>query len=188
MRLFVRNDYFWKQLETKQTTMSNFKPILLLLLFVPFLSFGQYSDDDLNKLINSGNEGKMVQTCSELMAEGFYFQSAKICDKLLELKPNSANYNYRRGFIYLEMSQDFGSAIPHLEKAVTDLDKNWDAFSPNEESAPLDALYFMAKAYHMGMDINKAENFYTRFINESKSSSEYVFFSKLFLQQCAVAR
>jgi outer membrane protein OmpA-like peptidoglycan-associated protein len=177
---------YWK---TKQTTMRNFKPVLLLLLiFTPFLSFSQYTDDELTKLIDSGNEGKMVQVCSELMSEGFYFQAAKICDKLLQMKPNSANYNYRRGFIYLEMSQDFGSAIPHLEKAVTDLDKNWDAFSPNEESAPLDALYFMGKAYHMGMDINKAENFYTRFVNESKNTSEYIFFSKLFLQQCAVAR
>lgn len=169
--------------------MRNFKPVLLLLLiFTPFLSFSQYTDDQLKKLIDGGNEGKLVQTCSELMTEGYYFQAAKICDKLLEIKPNSANYNYRRGFIYLEMSEDFGSAIPHLEKAVTDLDKNWDAFSPNEESAPIDALYFMGKAYHMGMDINKAENFYTRFINESKSSSEYIFLSKLFLQQCAIAR
>lgn len=167
---------------------SYFKPILFLLLLVSPYSYGQYTEEKLAEMLEKNSEQDLVVTCSELMQEGYYYQAGKICDKLLSYQPNSANYHYRRGFIYLEMSQDFVSAIPHLEKAVTNLDKNWDAFSHKEESAPYDALYFMAKAYHMGMQIDKAEEFYNRFINESTSKSEYVFFSKLFLQQTAVAR
>ena len=168
--------------------MSILKPILLLLLLLPVFSFGQYTDEQLDKMITEGSKGKLIQVSSELMAEAYYFQSAKIVDKLLAMEPNNSNFNYRRGFIYLEMSQDYSSAIPHLEKAVMNIDKNWDAFSDKEESAPIDAIYFMGKAYHMAMNIDKAEEYYKRFIAESKSSSEYVFFSELFLKQCAIAR
>lgn len=168
--------------------MSQLKTLLLLLLFSPVFSFGQYDKEELQKMLNNSSEQQLVITCSELMAEGYYYQASQICDKLLTYQPTSANYHYRRAFIYLEMSQDFGSAIPHLEVAVTNVDKNWDAVSHNEKSAPVDALYFMGKAYHMSMQIDKAEEFYKRFIAESNSKSEYVFFSNLFLKQTAIAR
>ncbi len=169
-------------------TMSQLKTLLLLLLLVPAFSFGQYDKEKMQDMLKNSSEQQLVITCSELMQEGYYFQAAQICDKLLTYQPTSANYHYRRAFIYLEMSQDFGSAIQHLETAVTNVDKNWDAFAANEKSAPVDAIYFMAKAYHMAMQIDKAEENYKRFIAESNSKSEYVFFSNLFLQQTAIAR
>lgn len=184
MSMLVRNEYF----KLIRTTMSRLRTLLLLLLLAPSFTFAQMEKARLQEMLNKSSEQQLVVTCSELMQEGYYYQAGIICDKLLTYQPNSSNYHYRRGFIYLEMSQDFGSAIPHLEKAVTNIDKNWDAFSANEQSAPIDALYFMGRAYHMAMQIDKAEEYYNRFINESTSKSEYVFFSKLFLQQTAVAR
>jgi len=161
---------------------------ILLVLLIPFGAFTQIEKDKLEEMLANDSEQELVATNSELMMQGYYYQASLICDKLLTMQPNSPNYHYRRGFIYLEMSQDFEKAIPHLEIAVTNTDKNYDMFSANEQSAPVDAIYFMAKAYHMAMQIDKAEQYYNKFIAESSNKSEYVFFSKLYLQQTAVAR
>ncbi len=87
----------------------------------------------------------------------------------------------------MEMSQDHIHALPHLEKAILELDKNFDAFNPKETSAPIDALYHLGRAYHLSENIVKAKEYYNRFLTESSDKSELVFFAKMRLDQCAIA-
>jgi len=75
------------------------------------------------ELINSGSESELVMESAIMIQEGYYYQAGMIVDKLLEFQPTSCNYNYRRGFIYLEMATDFVKATPYLEKAVLKTDK-----------------------------------------------------------------
>lgn len=152
--------------------MNQFKTTILLLLF-PMLSFAQYDVKKVLDLIRTGSEQELVVESSQMMQEGYYYQAGLVTDRLLELQPQSSNYNYRRAFIYLEMSNDFIHATPMLEIAVQALNENWDAYSSNEKKAPLDALYHMGRAYHMGGNIAKAEEFYNRFLTESSSKSEF---------------
>lgn len=167
--------------------MNRIKSTVLLFLF-PLFSFGQLTPEQLEKALTKSSEQELVNQCSEMMQEGYYYQAGILTDKLLTMKPNSSNYNYRRGFIYMEMSDDYTKAIPFLEKAVLSTKKNWDAYSANETTAPIDALYHMASAYHMNLQLDKAEEYYNKFIATSNANSEFVYFSKLNLEQVAVAR
>jgi outer membrane protein OmpA-like peptidoglycan-associated protein/tetratricopeptide (TPR) repeat protein len=167
--------------------MNRIQTTACLLLF-PLLSFAQYSDEELQTKLKNSSEQELVTYNSELLQEGYLYQAGLFADRLLEINPNSSNYNYRRGFIYLEMSNDFVHALPLLEKAVVSVDKNFDMYSANEKSAPTDAIYHLARCYHLSENIDKAEEYYNKFIAASNQKSEFVFFAKLNLEQCAVAR
>jgi outer membrane protein OmpA-like peptidoglycan-associated protein len=158
------------------------------LFLLPLLTFAQYTDEQLQDILKNSSEQELVTENSQMLQEGYLYQAGLIADRLLELNANSSNYNYRRGFIYLEMSRDFVKALPLLEKAVLSTDKNFDMYSANEKSAPTDAIYHLARCYHLAENITKAEEYYTKFIAVSNPKSEFVFFAKLNLEQCAVAR
>jgi len=157
-------------------------------LLLPMFMFAQYTEEQLTKILASTSEQELVTESSQMLQEGYLYQAGLVADRLLELNANSSNYNYRRGFVYLEMSRDFVKALPLLEKAALDTDKNFDAYSSNEKSAPTDAIYHLARCYHLAENIDKAEEYYNKFIAVSNKNSEFVFFAKLNLQQCEVAR
>lgn len=162
--------------------------IIAALLLLPLFTFAQYPEEQLENMLKNYSEQELVTENSQMLQEGYLYQAGRIADRLLEINPNSCNYNYRRGFIYLEMSRDFIKALPYLQKAVLDTDKNFDMYSANENSAPTDAIYHLARCYHLNEDIQKAEEYYNKFIEVSNAKSEFVFFAKLNLQQCAVAK
>lgn len=152
------------------------------------MTFAQYTEEQLQDKLKSTSEQELVTENSQLLQEGYLYQAGLFADRLLELNPSSSNYNYRRGFIYLEMSRDFVHALPLLEKAALSVDKNFDMYSANEKSAPTDALYHLAHCYHLAGNIDKAEEYYKKFIAASNQKSEFVFFAKLNLEQCVIAR
>ncbi|MNJ85709.1 Peptidoglycan-associated lipoprotein precursor [compost metagenome] len=168
--------------------MSFLKSTILLTLLFPFVSSAQYDDKRVAELIRNGSESELVMESSIMIQEGYFYQAGTIVDKLLEFQPASSNYNYRRGFIYLEMSSDFVKAQPYLEKAVLKTDKKYDPFNAKETAAPVDAYYELARCYHMAANITKAEEFYNKFLENSIAKSNNVFFAKLFLEQCKVAK
>lgn len=168
--------------------MSFLKSTILLALLFPFVSSAQYDDKRVAELIRNGSESELVMESSIMIQEGYFYQAGTIVDKLLELQPASSNYNYRRGFIYLEMSSDFVKAQPYLEKAVLKTDKKYDPFNAKETAAPVDAYFELGKCYHMAGNISKAEELYNKFLESSIAKSNNVFFAKLFLEQCKVAK
>ena len=117
------------------------KSTILLILLRSFASFGQYDTKKVVEMINNGTESELVMESAIMIQEGYYYQAGMIVDKLLEFQPTSSNYNYRRGFIYLEMSTDFVKAMPYLERAVLKTDKKYDPFNTKETAAPIDAYF-----------------------------------------------
>lgn len=164
------------------------KSTILLTLLFPFLSSAQYDDKQITELVRSGSESELVMKSSVMIQEGYFYQAGMLIDRLLEFQPNSSNYNYRRGFIYLEMSTDFVKAQPYLEKAVVKTDKKYDPFNTKETAAPVDAYFELGKCYHMAGNIDKAEEYYNKFLATSIAKSNNIFFANLYLEQCKVAR
>lgn len=162
--------------------------ITALLVLFPFLTFSQYTPEQLQDILTKSSELELVTENSQLLQEGYLYQAGLVADKLLQLNPQSCNYNYRKGFGILEMSSDYEAALPYLEIAVKDVDKNYDLFSTKEESASTDALYHLARCYHLAENIDKAEEYYTKFIAASSPKSEFVLLTRLRLEQCVVAR
>lgn len=160
----------------------------VLSILLPLFAFTQHSEQELQVMLNTWSEDRLVKENTQLMLDGYYYQAGIIADKLITFQPTSSNYHYRRGFIYMEMSGNYIMALPHLRKAVVDTDKNFDNFSPNEQSAPIDAFYQLGHCFHLNEQIDSAEYYYQKFIAVSNPKSEFMMYSQLRLQQCEVAR
>lgn len=163
----------------------------LLLVIVTILSsyFGftqqeGITEPEVREIAANSNENQLVMQASMLMQEGYLYYSEILVDKLLELNPESSNYNYRKGFLCISVRKDYESAIPFLEKAVLDTDPNYDMYSSKEKSAAVDALFHLGACYHLNEEIDKAELYYTKFKDQSKKKSELIPVTDVRLVQC----
>jgi hypothetical protein len=161
---------------------------LILMVLVPSSVCAQKKEDALKNLLENGSEQLLVSENSRMMQEELFFAAEKIADKLLSLKPESANYNYRKGFVRIKIDNDASGAIPFLEKAILNTDKNYDAYGVSEKSAPIDAYYHLATCYHQIMEIDKAVAMYNTFISNSSTKSELVPVAQMNVIQCGIAR
>ncbi|MDB4075166.1 hypothetical protein N9529_02230 [Crocinitomicaceae bacterium] len=80
---------------------------------------------------------------------------------MISLKPDSANYNYRKGYIAVN--------------------------SHKETGAPFDVYYDLSKFYHINDDLDKAREFYNLFLANSNNNSVNIASSQIGLKQCDVA-
>lgn len=160
----------------------------LIILVFPLLLNAQITDAEVLNLIQNESEQKIVSENSRLMQEDFLYHAEMLADKLLTLNPESSNYNYRKGYVLLNLKKDFSAAIPFFEKATLSTDRNFDAYSPKEKSAPIDAFFHLATCYHLNNEVDKAIELYTKFAAESRPESNLLKQSKLRLIQCGNAK
>ena len=164
------------------------KPILLILFSVfLFNSFGQSIDNEITKIIANENESQLLKESSKYIQNEYYFHANKLVDKLLEKNNASSNYNYRKGFLLTKINNQFSEAIPYFEKAKEHVSLNFDVFSANEKNAPIELYYYLATCYHKKFELEKAKEFYSKFISLAKEKSELKELSKLKLMQCEYA-
>lgn len=146
------------------------------------------TESEVREIAATANENQLVIQASTLMQEGYSYYAEILVDRLVELKPESANYNYRKGFLALEIRKDYLTAIPFLQKAVRDTDANYDMYSSKEKSAATDALFHLAACYHLNEQIDSAEFYYNKFKEISKKKSELLPVTEVRLVQCVEAR
>jgi tetratricopeptide (TPR) repeat protein len=161
---------------------------LALFGLIPLNSLSQKLDDPLKDLLENGSEQLLISENSRMMQEELFYSAEKIADKLLSIKPESANYNYRKGFVRLKIDSDAKGALPFLEKAILNTDKNFDAYGVSEKSAPIDAFYHLATCYHQLEQIDNAISMYNKFISNSNNKSELIPIAQMNIVQCGLAR
>lgn len=150
-------------------------------------SFSQYTQEELDKIVQNSSETQLVQENTQLMLLKFYFQSIQIADKLLQLKPDNANYNYRKGYALLYSQSDFTKPLPYLEKAAQSVTKNYDASNNSEASAPIDVYYHIGHCYHLAGDLAKARASFNSYLDVAPKNNELVYYTQVALKQCDVA-
>ena len=151
--------------------------VITLFLIISQLSFSQttpWTEAGVREIAKNGSEHSILTNSSMLTQEGYLYYAEILADRLLELKPNSPNYNYRKGFLMLELRRDYLAAIPHLEIATKDVNPNFDMYSVKETSAPTDAYYHLARCYHYNEQLDLARDNYQNFINTSRKKSELI--------------
>ena len=164
------------------------KKLFLLAFLTPFLSLAQPSEAEVLETVKSGSEQEMVTMNSLLIQENYLYLASKLSEKLFSLNPQSSNYNYRFGYTTLNSESNFERAIQFFLVAVKDTKKNYDMYSSNETSAPIDAFFHLASCYHLNQEIDNAIKYYHQFIDNSSSKSEKVEIAQLRLIQCDVAK
>lgn len=163
--------------------------LLFACLIISFTSvFGQLSEAEVKAMILESNEQQLVVNSSRMLQENHYYFAGLVTDQLLKLKPESANYNYRKGFIILGMDLNFETALTHFEKAKDNTSKNFDMYSSKEEGCPVDVFYHLGRCYHLSEKYDKATEFYNKFIEVSNKESELIEEAQLRITQCNIAK
>jgi len=122
------------------------KLIILLILFIPFVSLAQ-----------SNRELKRTFVDAEYhLLYNEYKDALPLFEALYESGKQTANINYRIGQCYLHIDGEKEKAVPYLRRAVDNITGEYDVGHFDEDKAPKKALYYLGVAYRMTNDIEKA--------------------------------
>jgi outer membrane protein OmpA-like peptidoglycan-associated protein/tetratricopeptide (TPR) repeat protein len=155
---------------------------------LPGFSFAQMSEEQVRQMAESSTEQELVIQSSSMIQDMYYFHAEILVDKLLTINKESANYNYRKGFLVLNSRQNHIEALPYLKKAAEKTEKNYDAYSAKEVNAPLDAFYYLGVCYHMSENLDEARKNYRLFMELTQKKSPLIELVQLKLAQCDVAQ
>ena len=83
--------------------------------------------------------------------------------RLLEYYPENANIKYRIGQCYINIPGEKERAVSYLEEAVKNINPKYREGKFRETAAPYDALYYLANAYRITNQLDKAIDTYRQF-------------------------
>lgn len=118
----------------------------------------------LTAVVKAQSPAEMKQIFSQ--AESYYlygeYELANPLYILLE-SPDNQNIKYKIGVCYLNIPGEKEKAVPYLEEAVKNAAYEAKEESFREKRAPLDAYFFLAKAYMINNDLEKGINTFETF-------------------------
>jgi hypothetical protein len=104
-----------------------------------------------------------------LTEDGYYGLAIPLWESLLDTDPDNANINYKLGTCYLSLGIDRELALPYLIKASENVKRNYDPYISSYKGAPTETYYYLALSYHIKSNLEKAEEFYQKFLDQSSS-------------------
>lgn len=125
---------------------SGFLLQLLMLIFLPLAASAQ-SSSEMKKIF--------------AQAESYYiYEEYELANQLYLLleTPDNHNIRYKIGACYLHIPGEKEKSIPYLEEAVKTASYDSRTESFKEIKAPLDAYFFLAKAFMINDELDKALN------------------------------
>lgn len=84
-------------------------------------------------------------------------------EELLTINPENTNYKYRIGQCYINIPGSKEKAISYLEDAVRNINPKYKEGKFRETKAPYDAYYYLANAYRINNQLDKAIETYETF-------------------------
>ena len=102
------------------------------------------------------NEEKFT-VADYLIEDGNFHKALAIYLELLGEYPNNANLNFKIGYCYLNTATEKVKAIPYLEYASKHIVNDYKIADFNELGAPVEAFYYLGKAYHVNYRFDDAE-------------------------------
>lgn len=92
-----------------------------------------------------------------------YKEALPIYQQLLRIYPSNSNFKYRIGQCYINTTGEKEKAISYLEDAVKNINPKYKEGKFKETGAPYDALYYLANAYRINNQLDKALETYELF-------------------------
>ena len=130
---------------------------------------------DLNAQGSGASFNWKFEEGNKLMEEKLFNQAAEVWHELVQRDPENANINYKLGLSYFNSYNQKSKALPFLEKASL-LRKpgsigsfnsaGYDPFDSRERNAPVEVDYYLGRAYHLRNDLDKADQFYQKFMDQ----------------------
>ena len=154
------------------------RKIVLIIIFI-FALINVNAQDSYNEKFIEANM---------LMEENQHNIALPIWLKIRVKQPNNNNVNYKIGVCYMKSANNKNKALPFLLTATKNISKNYNPFSNSEKKAPVEAQFYLAKAYHLNSKIDSAIIVYKKFKNSI--SKKHFLFNKVdhHLHQCENAK
>lgn len=118
--------------------------------------------------------GQKFLEANTLIEENQYNVALPIWLGLQAEQPDNFNLNYKVGLCYMYSANDKAKALNYLVKAVQNTTRNYDPFSSSEKKAPVESYFYLARAYHIHYELEKAMHNYNSF-KETISKKHYLF-------------
>ncbi|MBK7628494.1 MAG: PD40 domain-containing protein [Bacteroidales bacterium] len=130
-------------------------------LFISLL-LAALTDTDLISQAITINKEDFYYAESRLLFED-YKEALPPYQRLLKSYPDNSNYKYRIGQCYINTPGEKEKAISYLEEAVKNINPKYKEGKFKETGAPYDAYYYLANAYRINNQLNKAIETYKLF-------------------------
>jgi tetratricopeptide (TPR) repeat protein len=101
-----------------------------------------------------------------------YKEALPLYQQLLKVSPDNSNFKFRIGQCYLNIPGEKNKATGYFEDAVKNINPEYVKGRFSETGAPRDALYFLANAYRINNQFEKAIETYKLF-RKNLNSKEY---------------
>lgn len=114
---------------------------------------------------------RVYPVANQQLEDGRAQRALKNFLNLVEIEPENAHLNYKVGRSYLLVNGEKSNAIGYLEKAVKSVsDKAKDRFKETE--APVDAYFYLGRAYHLNSQFDDAIEAYRKYLKEESGLSK----------------
>lgn len=120
--------------------------ILIITLFI-FLVGTNYSQIDFKD---------QFKKATDLMHDGNYPKALKTWEKLEKNHPDNTNIKFSIAMCHLNSRFDKEKAIPYFIEAEKRMTDDYKVGSHKEEAAPLEAILYLGKTYHINYQFDKA--------------------------------
>ena len=149
----------------QQTDMYQMSRPLLLVIAMLFLSHSaSFAQRQVNK---EAHFKRIYPVANEQLEAGKAQRAVKNFSDLLAIDSTNALINYKVGRSYLLLNGEKNKAVPYLERAVANTSaKAKDNYKGKE--APLDALFYLGRAYHLDFQFDNAIAAYRKYMKDEK--------------------
>ncbi|MBI1287757.1 MAG: hypothetical protein GC178_09280 [Flavobacteriales bacterium] len=141
------------------------RPLSLLFAAFLFVTQAVFAQRQANK---EAHFKRVFPVANEQLEAGKAERAAKNFMDLHNIDSTNCFLNYKVGRSYLLINGQKAKAVPYLEKAVVKTSaKSKDNYKETE--APLDAYYYLARAYHLNSQFDNAIAAYRKYLEVDKS-------------------
>ena len=145
----------------------------LALFLISHVGYCQPTDEQIEK----ASDFDKFEAAQTLLEQKQYYQSLRIWKNLLKTQPQNANFNYKAGICQLEVISGRRDAIDYLSNTIGKTTKNYAPDDFYEEKVPIDALYYLGRAYHLDGQFDKAIEAFSEL--KTKLSTKHVLYSQI---------
>lgn len=140
-------------------------------------------------ILHAQSSKEQYYQAEDLMEDGNFNRALSIYQELLKEDPNNANLNFKVGFCYLNTATEKTNSVSYLEFAAKSTSSEYQAYDFSEKNAPIEALFYLGKAYHVNYRFDDAERTFLELKRKlSSDDEEFIMRINHELAACQVAR
>lgn len=134
---------------------------LSVIIFIASFTSSAYAQADIADMDDATFE--KFEKAMQFVYDDNFKDALPILLELDKKYPDNANLKFNIGICYMNFPQERHLAIPYLEKACENISLDYNEDDYAQTTAPAFAYYFLAKAYHLNYQLDKAISYFTKF-------------------------